>query len=605
MLPLIAVALIPLLALLGGGIDMTRAYLAENRLQDACDAGIYGALKKLTSTSTAGALPADAQTLGNTMFKSNFRDGDYSATATAFAMTVSSNKTIDGTASATVPNTVMKIFGKDQVDISASCSAPMPVATGKNIDVMFVLENTASIGLNYDGMSKIAAIRNAIKSFYQQLETAKQPSSRIRYGFVPFSGNVSVTFLLKPEWLKTYDYYQSREKVYYVTDGWAYAVLDWINFTYISGSMVETPVESYPATFVESPAMTYQCPKALPTDSMNTVETLLSTTTEPVTNPTATKTTKRKRRVYNGTRHFLKLEKGICNVVAANYSNYTEEFDEITGPKINWGSRWSYKKILHPTFAQKITNGCIKERDTYEIQDFNAIDFTRAIDLDIDRVPDSESSKWSEAQQNYIYQRANTDATGSTFSLNNYETTANFYQPTSISNCPVPARKLAEMSAAEVDTYLNSLRTSGNYSYPDVGMIWGARLLSPTGIFADENADLPGGTTARHLIYVADGGASTNISSVSAYGSDWIDRFRRHPTAPYGGRTLNTVVDLRLQAACREAKKRNITVWAISYGAAISTYPRDCVGTGYWFNLYTVAQLNDTFTQIANTINGP
>ena len=73
-----------------------------------------------------------------------------------------------------------------------------------------------------------------------------------------------------------------------------------------------------------------------------------------------------------------------------------------------------------------------------------------------------------------------------------------------LSSCPAPASPLAQMTAAQVDEYLSSLTPEGS-TYHDIGMIWGARMLSPTGIFADENADHAGKPTNRNLIFLTDG----------------------------------------------------------------------------------------------------
>ena len=48
-LALMAAALLPLLGIIGGGVDMSRAYLAQSRLQQACDAGVLAARKRLGS----------------------------------------------------------------------------------------------------------------------------------------------------------------------------------------------------------------------------------------------------------------------------------------------------------------------------------------------------------------------------------------------------------------------------------------------------------------------------------------------------------------------------------------------------------------------------
>ena len=44
---LLAISVVPLLALVGSSIDLGRAYLVESRLQQACDAGVLGARKEL------------------------------------------------------------------------------------------------------------------------------------------------------------------------------------------------------------------------------------------------------------------------------------------------------------------------------------------------------------------------------------------------------------------------------------------------------------------------------------------------------------------------------------------------------------------------------
>src|SRR5690554_1673651 len=75
---LIAASTAPLLALIGGGIDMGRSYLSESRLQQACDAGVLAARKKLGSAAKVdGTVPDDVAMVGTRFFNLNFRDGAY------------------------------------------------------------------------------------------------------------------------------------------------------------------------------------------------------------------------------------------------------------------------------------------------------------------------------------------------------------------------------------------------------------------------------------------------------------------------------------------------------------------------------------------------
>ncbi|HNN55733.1 MAG TPA: Tad domain-containing protein, partial [Novosphingobium sp.] len=105
-LAMIAAALFPLLALVGGGVDMGRSYLAQTRLQQACDAGVLAARKRLGSQSVSdGEVPADVATIGNRFFNINFRTGAYGTRDRTFEMSLEPDYAISGAASVNVPTT--------------------------------------------------------------------------------------------------------------------------------------------------------------------------------------------------------------------------------------------------------------------------------------------------------------------------------------------------------------------------------------------------------------------------------------------------------------------------------------------------------------------
>jgi len=103
---LVAASIAPLLAMVGGGIDMGRGYLAQSRLQAACDAGVLAARKRLGSAVVAdGNIPADAADVGNSFFNINYRAGAYGTENRAFEMTLEEDYSITGTATVEVPTT--------------------------------------------------------------------------------------------------------------------------------------------------------------------------------------------------------------------------------------------------------------------------------------------------------------------------------------------------------------------------------------------------------------------------------------------------------------------------------------------------------------------
>jgi hypothetical protein len=96
-LMLIAAALGPMLALVGGAIDMGRGYLAQTRLQQACDAGVLAARKTIGSTlAEGGVLPGNAESAGMRFFNLNFRSGIYGTANRQFEMALEDDYSVSG-----------------------------------------------------------------------------------------------------------------------------------------------------------------------------------------------------------------------------------------------------------------------------------------------------------------------------------------------------------------------------------------------------------------------------------------------------------------------------------------------------------------------------
>jgi hypothetical protein len=127
-------------------------------------------------------------------------------------------------------------------------------------------------------------------------------------------------------------------------------------------------------------------------------------------------------------------------------------------------------------------------------------------------------------------------------------------------------------------------------------MIWGGRLISPTGLFAAENADAPGKTTNRNLIMLTDGETATSQYAYGPYGIEPLDR-RRWSKASTS--TLTNVVEKRFAVACDEVKKRNVTVWFIAFGTNLNPVMTACAGSGHYFKADNAAELNAIFSKIA------
>ncbi len=623
---IVAAAALPLLAMIGGAVDMSRSYLSESRLQQACDAGVLAARKRLGSTVVGGGVvPAFVADAGNKFFNINFRNNTYGTANRNFVMTLEPDYSISGVATVEVPTTIMRLFGYSVVKLQAKCQAKVNF---NNTDIMMVLDTTASMdakAVATDANSKMVTMKTVIKNFHKQMEESKGPSIRVRYGFVPYSTNVNVGALLNDNWVVNTSWdYQTREVHHTVLD--PVTTTSWNeNYTAPTGTYSSTIASSYPATWhlpaTEADSGYYSCDgPALPADTLNVQYTPQGApvVTPWVGPPAGNKVVQHYRWRAHGESWRTETSGATCNVRHNDYNNYQYEYDYVTVPYQTSTTWYNYAKLPYNVANWRTdTQGCVEERKTYEIDDYTNVDFTRALDLDIRTVPNptDDNTKWKPMYPAIVFARALDHSGGGSFSFPPVITDDFWlFQPNQVPNmvtCPTPARKLAEMpldtgspltSNATLDAYLSSIVASGT-TYHDIGMLWGARLLTSFGLFASENADVsPASPTSRHLIFLTDGQTEAYDIAYGAYGVEPLDRRRWNKEAPVGGLTLNQVVEKRFAVACDQAKADNITVWVIGFGTTVSPMMQTCAGNGHWFQANNASDLNVAFTQIAGSL---
>ncbi|MFM5953922.1 MAG: pilus assembly protein TadG-related protein [Novosphingobium sp.] len=610
-LAMIAAALVPLLAMVGGGIDMGRSYLSQTRLQQACDAGVLAARKKLGSrVITTGVVPDDIATVGNRFFNINFGDGSYGTVNRVFQMTLENDYSLTGHATVEVPTTIMGAFGYNQVDIAVDCGAKLNFS---NTDIMFVLDTTGSMGDTNPGDTepKIDGLRRVVKSFHAQVEGSKSPGTRVRYGFVPYSTNVNVGGLLKGNWMVDSWTYQSRvsKKTGSSTKYFYYFWVDVLNdglapFSYLADSCpANTKVDSYgPITQVSPDPDEYWY--------------IVTSNGDDVRNCNPSDGGKWTVSGVRYTNHQVKEHwKFAYSQTSDDYTyTYRPVTYDVSSLKTAGGSGpVNPGTVPNSTYYRPSDDGtpnpvpfeyygCIEERATYEIDDYANVDFSRALDLNIDQVPTAgnPASQWRPSLPRAISERAVWwDGSGS-FSPAAVDQYYDYLAPfwLDLANCPSPASKLAPMTASDVSSYVDGLTTGGS-TYHDIGMIWGARLLSSTGLFAAENANIDGQPTSRNIIFLTDGETAPLDLSYGAYGVEPLDQRRWTPSSP---ETLTQVVENRFTVACEEARKRNINIWVVSFGISLNPVLSGCAGPGHAYEAADSAQLEDVFSNIAAQI---
>ena len=599
-LGMIAAGMFPLLALVGGAIDMGRGYLAETRLQQACDAGVLAARKKLGSGAVGfGVDNSGVEDVGHRFFNLNFRDGAYGTENRDFDVTINPDTTIDGTATVEVPTTIMNLFGYSRLDLQVSCGAKLD---STDTDVMLVLDVTGSMNETNPGDTKprIEILRDVILDFHTELENNKQENARIRYGFLPYSTNVNVGHLLKDEWVVSEWTYQSRRMLGSGNTSGYYT--SWTASSPISGTVNSTVHATYAATLSGG---VYTCP-TVPANTLTSNTVLVSNTSAAYAGPPAgTQYISTYQRTRNGNVYSVSLSGTTCTVNKEAYTSYIDTYKYFQTPALQIGTNWQYgPEKVNVSGWRTGSNGCIEERDTYIIDDYSAVDLSRALDLNIDLVPTAGDSKtqWRPQYPKLIFGRAKKWDNSGNFDLANAATTAEYIAPwvANTAACPSPARALAEMDSQAVTDYVATLKAGGS-TYHDIGMIWGARLLSPTGPFAAENANpADGRPTSRNIVFLTDGQTSALDISYSSYGFEPLDRRR---WAPGSALSLTQTIEQRFSFACQEAKKKNITVWIVAFGTSLNPIMEECAGPGKAFQANDSDELNEIFKKIATSMS--
>jgi hypothetical protein len=250
-------------------------------------------------------------------------------------------------------------------------------------------------------------------------------------------------------------------------------------------------------------------------------------------------------------------------------------------------------------------DGCIEERQTAATTDYDPIP-PNANDLRIDLAPSAGdvATLWRPALPGLIFTRK--DAWGNW--TESAITTPNNLGNDSGYSCPTEARTLQPWTnATTFQNYVNSLDPNGN-TYHDIGMIWGARLMSPTGIFAAANATATnGGQIERHMIFMTDGDTNAQVSDYAAYGVPFYDH--RQTAANPTKAQLDEQVNLRFLAICNWlTEDAGITVWVVNFGEGQSQATKDrlkacATSDDLFFDAPTPDELQTAFKSIAEQIS--
>ncbi|MFN4136298.1 MAG: pilus assembly protein TadG-related protein [Novosphingobium sp.] len=620
-LPLAAMAIFAVAALIGGAVDISRAWRTHTRLQAACDAGVLAGRRAVTNKGYDKKADDEAKSY----FAANFVEEIYGSRDTTFsASSADKGETIDGIATTRLPPLLMQLFGYGAMDIVTRCTASMQIG---NSDVMMVLDTTGSMDWILQGnQTRIQALRASMKSFYDTVETAVSgTNARVRYGFVPYSSSVNVGHLLinlNPDYVVDSWTIQSRIPIYRnqtVTTGYqaptagapttTTSPVTWSGWTNHSGTSFGTLA---------------MCNSTLPADTAWTNSGPATTTTTTTINGagqqvTTTTTTQPQTMIDYQCNGLLLLFNQQRRTGSRNLITTVVSTANPIQTTIQVFDRWEYRPVTYNTSRYKLfedvtTNtgdngaavtsrwqGCIEERqtekaDAYSWSSISGFTPSGALDLDIDRAPDgSQATKWAPMWPEVAYIRTYV-WNGTTYMDPNTPTASG---QRAASFCPSRARLLAPMSKADFYAYADALKPEGA-TYHDIGLVWGGRMISPDGMWRDNVREVPSnrGEVSRHLIFMTDGEMAPNFSIQSSWGIEYHDR-----RVTNDGVTNQTARhNSRFLAICEAVKAKGIRLWVIAFAQAMTQPLATCASSNSAFTASNASQLEAAFQSIAKQV---
>ena len=645
-----AAAVLPMIGVIGGGVDASRMYMAKSRLQQACDSATLAARKKLGADSlTNGVIPSEIEETADNFFDANFQTGTYGTKDTEYALSAPVGTRLDGVASTSIPTTLMAVFGFEDVEIDVECSADLNLP---NIDIVLVLDNSGSMR-----NSRIVALKDAAFAFYDEIMAVKPEDARVRIGIVPYSGGVNVGDMimdLNSDYIADRWTYQSREPKFtsvLVDPGHPGSpgteestqlisdIYDWIpkpasnlGSTNFSGNGSSNHFR-WRSNANHNQYGRDDCENDYPGTYQVGSETWIISNLTFYNNAWGNSGNSSWRGACYGRIQKYRVTPGsppipprppVYDYVFDRYEYKPIVFDTSLfkqGGVIN--ETFAYvdgNRVRMPTGNQgAMASGgrwgkCIEETTTVAATNFNPIP-AGANDLNIDLVPDASDpdTQWRPAWPEVTYNRGGPAVRTVTHAESQQTPFTNAWRLVP-GNCPeARAWPLQEYDMdgsdrnQDFENRINAMTAiSGQYTMHDLGMIWGGRMISPDGIFSATNSTAPNGEPiSRHVIFMTDGLTEVSTGVTHGYGNyDMDGRFAGFAAdGTWSTSDLLPIHNARLGAVCGQIKNKNVTLWTITFGLPQNANTRNCAsGDSRAFESDNRDELIANFRAIATNI---
>jgi Flp pilus assembly protein TadG len=190
---LFALAIIPVIGLVGAAIDYSRANAMRASMQAAADSAAL-AVSKEAATLTGSQLQTNAQKFFNSLFTNS--DAENVQVSATYTKTPNSQVVVNASATIKPRFMSMSFFGISQVPVNVSSTTTWG---NTRLRVALALDNTGSMA----SAGKMDALQTAAKNLLDQLKLAATSDGDVYVSIIPFSKDVNVGSSNKDaSWLK-------------------------------------------------------------------------------------------------------------------------------------------------------------------------------------------------------------------------------------------------------------------------------------------------------------------------------------------------------------------------------------------------------------------
>lgn len=563
----VAVGLIPMTLAIGSGVDLSRAYMARAKLQQAVDAASLAGRKTAQVKSTSAA---DAEARRYVEF--NFPEGVYGAEKAVVTTHQPADTEYCVKATSKVPTAILKSSAGITVG-AESCSK----WALNNLDLVIVLDVTGSMSAMAGTKTRIEGARDAVLAVADVFDKARVDLARwglrVRLAVVPYSQTVNIGHLLYDEnanYIKTdtsYGYYSlnTRADKGSSSENWTHKP---------NGSATSRGEEFQTITLSPAALQAYVADGRADRTTVNNGyawrgclearQKVVSGNDTGQNQGIGSSTTT----IPNDAADILDVEPGKPMPNSVNALGW-RPFMALPDSGNNYGPPTSGPSVGKATWATVTTAT-------------DAKNFTGG-------APGNETM--------IRYRVRNTKSATPPWSTTQASKSTTSAGPNR--GCPAEAKLLSEANTkAALTSYVTTLQPNGSTLH-DSGMYWGISVISPSAPFSNPTK-YNGQDVRKFMIFMTDGEMNADEGGYTLYGRE--DRELRVQTSRNGG-AADDEHTKRFDLMCAYAKANGIDISTVIFGLPMTTSMRNCASKPEQaYEVTTSDELTERFRKIAEDI---